>query len=514
MSFYAGLPKAIALTTLVSLAFLVACDSDELPPDAGVDASAGIDATVGPSLDGGADASGLAPTALDLVGGTVEEQAAPGTLVGTFVTTDADPNDTHTYTLIDNPGGAFVLNGARLEVADAAAINFETKTQLMVGVRSTDMAGLSIEDTFVINVLDLREVTNLLDSGAGSLRQALVDAATGETIIFDLGLNGSIPLASTLALTRAVTIRGQRAPNQITIDGGGTVAPIQVSGTGTVTLQRLRMIGAGAASPAILNSGILVVERCTFENNTANGAIRNASVGSGSPGKLTARDSYFRANASTTGGGAVATSSSQASLIERCTFESNTSANGGAIQGDDLRIVNSTFTGNTANGSVGGAVSLGSGTNEILFSTFASNQCVSASPTAGGGVYVDPGASLAIRGSILTQNSAGNGADLYRGAGVTLTGDHNVISAVVEGATAGMNNGENGNVVGAAISLGALADNGGPTQTRLPAVGAASINLVPTASCTDFTGGAIATDQRGLPRPAGLACDAGSVEIQ
>jgi hypothetical protein len=58
--------------------------------------------------------------------------------------------------------------------------------------------------------------------------------------------------------------------------------------------------------------------------------------------------------------------------------------------------------------------------------------------------------------------------------------------------------------------LGALANNGGLTETLLPGGGSSAIGAVPSASC------AVYEDQRGLPRPgAGKTnCDAGAVETQ
>ena len=56
--------------------------------------------------------------------------------------------------------------------------------------------------------------------------------------------------------------------------------------------------------------------------------------------------------------------------------------------------------------------------------------------------------------------------------------------------------------------LGALAANGGPTETMLPGVGSSAIGLVPFGSCS------VGEDQRGLSRPGSgkSACDAGAVE--
>ena len=56
--------------------------------------------------------------------------------------------------------------------------------------------------------------------------------------------------------------------------------------------------------------------------------------------------------------------------------------------------------------------------------------------------------------------------------------------------------------------LGALQDNGGPTETILPAPGSAAIGAVPAAECT------VHEDQRGEPRPGAdkSSCDIGAVE--
>jgi hypothetical protein len=60
-------------------------------------------------------------------------------------------------------------------------------------------------------------------------------------------------------------------------------------------------------------------------------------------------------------------------------------------------------------------------------------------------------------------------------------------------------------------SLGPLAANGGPTPTHLPAVGSALVDAIPP-STPGLCDGTVATDQRGVARPAGAGCDIGAVE--
>jgi hypothetical protein len=58
--------------------------------------------------------------------------------------------------------------------------------------------------------------------------------------------------------------------------------------------------------------------------------------------------------------------------------------------------------------------------------------------------------------------------------------------------------------------LGALGDNGGPTETMLPETGSPLIDAIPLSACEP----GITTDQRALARPSGAGCDIGAVEVQ
>ena len=62
--------------------------------------------------------------------------------------------------------------------------------------------------------------------------------------------------------------------------------------------------------------------------------------------------------------------------------------------------------------------------------------------------------------------------------------------------------------------LGALADNGGPTETLLPSPTSPLLNEIPMSNpqCPMLISPSRATDQRGVARPRGFACDIGSVE--
>jgi hypothetical protein len=62
--------------------------------------------------------------------------------------------------------------------------------------------------------------------------------------------------------------------------------------------------------------------------------------------------------------------------------------------------------------------------------------------------------------------------------------------------------------------IGALASNGGPTQTRLPADTSPLIDGVPLDQCQADGAAGVTTDQRGITRPQQQGCDIGSVEVE
>ena len=469
--------------------------------------------TSGDGADGGGDGANDAPTDVELSAATVEEQAPPGTRVGLLRAVDADASDQHTFELMDDAGGLFAIDGDRLQVAPGAIPNYETGASVTVTVQATDDGGLGVEKDLEIEILDLLEVVNTLDEGAGSLRQTIADAEPGQTILFETGLSPSISVNSVLLLTKNVTIRGPLPPAEIILDALGGNRVFDVSPVATVTLQQLTIRGGtSTGAGGVFNEGVLTVERCIFEDNLADSFGRGGAIGN--RGTLTARDSLFQRNRGYNGG-AIAADGDGGTTIERCTFQQNdtTGNSGGAIIGGYLRVINSTFYQNTATDDsqdrVGGAIGLFYPDNEILFSTISGNSA----DGSGAGIYCssseDGPISLTLRGTIVAGNGAPTGPDIALGTDCVITAENNAISDggghdIVDGASA--------NVVGAAIPLGEPSDNGGLTPTMVPDQGVPSIDLIPEASCTDLEGDPLEADQRGELRPGGGACDAGSFE--
>jgi uncharacterized protein YggE len=124
----------------------------------------------------------LAPTSLALSNSSVDENAAVGTVVGTFSTTDPNASDTHTYTLVAGPGdtdnNAFTTDGDQLLAAES--FDFEMQNTYSIRVQSTDPSGLNVEAVLTITVNDLNEApTELSLSNATVAEDVVLGTAVG-----------------------------------------------------------------------------------------------------------------------------------------------------------------------------------------------------------------------------------------------------------------------------------------------------------------------------------------------
>ncbi len=137
-------------------------------------------------------------------------------------------------------------------------------------------AGLNLQPV----VAPTLTVTNTNDSGAGSLRQAIANAAqTGDLIIFALGVTGTITLTSgELAFNKSLTITGP-GPGNLTVSGNNTSRVFSVS-SGEIVISGLRTAnGSVIGNPNALlagggilnNSARLTVRNCEIANNRHNG---------------------------------------------------------------------------------------------------------------------------------------------------------------------------------------------------------------------------------------------------
>jgi len=109
-------------------------------------------------------------------------------------------------------------------------------------------------------------VTNTLDSGPGSLRQAIADPCSGNTIYFDSGMSGmTIALSSQLVLSKNVTIDGSSLTRQVSISGENAARVFHVNPGVTAALKWLWIVSGHTGTEAgggLYNDGTLTVTNC------------------------------------------------------------------------------------------------------------------------------------------------------------------------------------------------------------------------------------------------------------
>ncbi|MEA2480016.1 MAG: hypothetical protein QOJ07_1938 [Thermoleophilaceae bacterium] len=279
-------------------------------------------------------------------------------------------------------------------------------------------------------------------------------------------------------------------------------APVSIQGAGartTVIVGELkqsptdRVFDVRGGATGVTISGLAIQNGGPSSDATGGGAaLRNL-------GSATLQDVAVVANDSGSfpGGGIYNDTSGVLSLVGVTVAGNRTTGGGGGVfnaggMGKSLMLNNSTISGNSA-GSGGG---LGSGNNTapgavIAWTTIANNDARS-----GPGAIAGSG-STSLESSIVSANTSGTNVAQCNGS-ISSTG-HNVDSGTACSSAA------QGDRQSQTVLLGALGDNGGQTDTHLPQPGSPAIDAGATTGCPAF-------DQRGIARPIGIACDAGSVE--
>jgi len=382
-------------------------------------------------------------------------------------------------------------------------------------------------------------VTNTNDAGPGSLRAAIAAASSGDTIAFDLAYPAVISLGSTLLVNTDLTISGPGASN-LSITGNNAVKVIQVAYNPALILAisglTIRDGFTDGGGGGIGSAGILTVSDTTFSGNSANygGAIASSGSLTVTNSRFLGNTAYF--NGSGGGGGGAINIGNGSLIMTGCSVSGNSAYDGGGIfdifsastitdstisgnsatsssgggggifhYNNSLKVVNSTVAGNSApNGGGGGIQNIGdgSGTLTVINSTLSGNSAL-----FGGGI--SGGSATALKNTILANSQGGNcllpsGVSLGHNLSDDSTCSFLSVLGDLNGATSGLD------PVG-------LQNNGGLTQTiRLLSTSAAvdAIPVSPINYCTALDGvTSIATDQRGMSRPMGAACDIGAFEF-
>ena len=306
-------------------------------------------------------------------------------------------------------------------------------------------------------------VTNLGDSGPGTLRQIILEASSGDMIDFAVG--GVITLTSgPLGISKSLNIAGPGAAN-LAVRGDGSNRVFSVT-AGEVNLSGLTITGGRVASDpfgpggigrgaGIYNTGSLNLERCVLSNNIVAG-ISGAGGAVYSSGTLGLNQCTVQGNSANTGGGVCNSGPGNvafSTLSANIAFSDFYVGEGGGIYNSGpLGVMASTLSGNSAD-YAGGAIRHAGGSLAIQHSTIAAN--------GGGGINSSSGSPTLFNSIVANAYSDLSGA--FTSAGYNLISQTN-------GAT-GFTNGINHDVAGnSAAPLDAqllpLADNGGFTRTH------------------------------------------------
>ena len=352
-------------------------------------------------------------------------------------------------------------------------------------------------------------VNSLADDADGTdgectLREAITAAntdtasgtATGECAAgsgddgIDIGLTGTVQLTGALpVLSSNLAIAGPGA-DEFTVrrDSGGDYNIFTVSSGSVVSISGMTITNGsyrGDGGGILNNGGTLTITDSTISGNTGNrgGGVANQR------GTLTITGSTISGNTAPDAGGGVYSSTAS-------DFESSKTT-----------ITNSTISGNTATTFVGGGIYNFGGLTAIRFSTITSNTARRDGDGSGVFSFGDSSTRTQVLSTII---SANQGTDVdshttssFLSEGYNLIGDGN--------STGSFN--QTGDQIGVTNpGLGALANNGGPTQTHALLTGSPAIDAIPQG--TNGCGTTFTEDQRGVSRPQGSNCDIGSFELE
>jgi hypothetical protein len=376
-------------------------------------------------------------------------------------------------------------------------------------------------------------VTNTGNSGAGSLRQAIVDTPDGGVIDFDASVTGTITLTTGgLVINKNVTIAGPGA-STLAVDGGGhfcvfTVGPGKIVSISNLAIQHGASLSGGNV---YVNQGSAALSNVVVQTGSA-------SYGGGiyvNAGTLAMTNAVVSGNAATWYGGGVYQSAGSVTLANTTVSGNSAGFGGGGVFefNGAMTLNTTTISGNAVSGSGnpggGGVVSFRSGTVTLNNTTVAANT----SDTTGGGIFSS--------GSVTLNNAtiAGNMATAS-GGGVRNTASVQIKNSIVAGNLLASGLTENCNGVaasfgynltddgscgladntdipvaqgGAGLDPLGLQSNDGPTQTVALMDTSSGKDAVPATSCTAMDGTPVSTDQRGVARPQGPACDIGAFEL-
>jgi hypothetical protein len=301
--------------------------------------------------------------------------------------------------------------GAAATPVNASLTGLTPATTYHFRAVATNSLGTTLGDDLIFHTGGLTNlVTNMNDSGPGSLRDAIANFIAGDytNILFAPGLSGQTILLTSgqIVLSNSLTIDASTLTNGIAINGNHASRIFKVNPSVTVVLNSLTITNGYATAyvdydgGGIYNWGTLTLNQCTLTGNTASRSAGCSGGGIYNNGTMT---------------------------LNQCTLAGNTASKdgGGICNNSDatLTVNNSTLAGNLAS-YYGGGIRNGSGTLTLQNSTLANNTA-----SEGGGILNATG-TLTLQNSTLANNSADYGGGIYNTAGTL-----NLTNTIVAGNT-------------------------------------------------------------------------------
>ena len=324
-----------------------------------------------------------------------------------------------------------------------------------------------------------------------SLRSAVaaVNAGSGGDVIV-LPSGNYVTTDTELTITKEATIDGAGARSTTITAGGADHRLLHIQAT--VEVRDLRLTGGKGDSGGaafVPATGDLTVRNVLADTNT--GDLPGGPAYGGAfdvLGTLTVTGSLVTNN-----------------VAKAASFSG--SSRGGGIstrEGGTTTVVASTISANTADvntgwGQGGGFYTTAGSTLTVANTTVAGNEAVS--PTPGGdpfGGNIRNEGTTTLRGSIVT---GGIGMQGHENCSGPITSQGHNIAGTADCSLAGP-----GDRQGINARLGALANNGGPTDTMAISRTSPAFDSAPPGACPG-------TDQRGVARPQGARCDIGAFEL-
>lgn len=358
-----------------------------------------------------------------------------------------------------------------------------------------------------------------VDCGSGASLQAAINTAAAGTILDISGTcKGTFTIGKSLVLrgVAGAVLDGQRAGTtltitkgkvrvtRMTITGGGYGDHVGILNAGTLMAVRVTVTGnvpGDDGNGGIQNSGTLVLQRSTVAANTGDDTAGVANFGTATVDRTTIGPN----------GGVGITTTGSLTLTDSTVMRNHATYVGGIENSGTMSVLNSTIANNDAfNGSGAGIVNDRGGTLTVTRSTISGNTA----DEIGGGIYNDGTAT--VTATILAGNTDENGPEVPSDCiGSVISNGYNLFGTPCGQA-------QPTDFTGAIDQpldpiLKALGSYGGPTQTMVPRPTSPAVNAIPIGAKS--SDGTVAlcpssgtTDQRGIPRPQGSACDIGAVE--